>query len=80
MAHFIGFVKGNRGEASRLGSKDSGMYATDQGWNIGASVYVRFNEETGKDEVTIRCFFDLNRRQNIHRYKFLVTVFDRNIR
>jgi hypothetical protein len=38
MAHFISFIRGNRGEASRLGSKDSGIKASAQGWDCGISV------------------------------------------
>lgn len=53
MAHFIGYLKGNRGEASRLGTKKSGISAQAQGWNIGAKIWITYNEETGKDEVTI---------------------------
>lgn len=48
MAHFIGYVQGARGEASRLGSKSSGIDATGRGWNIGGSVMLRSNES--KDE------------------------------
>lgn len=50
MAHFIGFACGNRGEASRLGSKDSGMDARASGWNIGGRVIARHDE--GKDNIT----------------------------
>jgi len=54
MAHFIGYVKGNRGEASRLGSKSSGMDATARGWNIGGSVWVGYDEERGEDFVDLQ--------------------------
>lgn len=53
MAHFIGFVQGNRGEASRLGSKDSGIEATARGWDIGGGIKIFHNKETGKDELRI---------------------------
>lgn len=53
MAHFIGFINGSRGEASRLGTKNSGIEARAQGWNIGGRVAVRHNATTGKDEVTL---------------------------
>jgi hypothetical protein len=38
MAQFIGYVKGSRGEASRLGSSASGIRAQAQGWNVGVLV------------------------------------------
>jgi hypothetical protein len=43
MAHFISYIKGCRGEASRLGSKDSGIRASAQGWNCGISVQGRMD-------------------------------------
>lgn len=33
MAHFFGGIQGNRGEATRAGSKDSGISAYVQGWH-----------------------------------------------
>ena len=33
MAHFRGVVQGNRGDASRLGSKDSGLSVEAQSWD-----------------------------------------------
>lgn len=51
MAHFIGFVQGNRGEASRIGSRASGMNTTARGWRIGGRVILRYNKETDKDEI-----------------------------
>lgn len=40
MAHFYGTVQGNRGEASRLGTINSGLRATASGWNIGGQLDV----------------------------------------
>ena len=40
MAHFIGYLQGSRGEASRLGTKKSGISATANGWNIGVTCEV----------------------------------------
>lgn len=51
MAHFIGYLNGARGETSRLGTKNSGMHAEVRGCGVGGEVRIRFNEETGKDEV-----------------------------
>jgi hypothetical protein len=38
MAQFRGTVAGQRGEASRLGSKNSGLVVTANGWNAGVTV------------------------------------------
>ena len=49
MAHFIGFIQGCRGEASRLGSISSGIHATINGWNLGVKVTMHYDKESGKD-------------------------------
>lgn len=54
MAHFRGTIQGNRGEASRLGTKKSGLLADLNGWNIG---------------VKINCFVGINGEDVIHVYK-----------
>lgn len=38
MAHFRATIQGARGEASRLGSKAGGLFATVNGWDEGISV------------------------------------------
>lgn len=47
MAHFIAYVRGQRGEASRLGSKTSGMHSTTASWQ--GSVTVELYEKAGVD-------------------------------
>lgn len=47
MAHFRAVIKGARGEASRLGTKSSGMYAKVQTW--GWDVVVKAWEGTKHD-------------------------------
>ena len=47
MAQFRGGVIGNRGEATRLGTKSSGLYVYADGWNKG---------------ITIKCSTDSNGR------------------
>ena len=39
MARFIGYVQGQSGEASRIGSPRSGIRAQAQGWNVGVQVH-----------------------------------------
>jgi len=52
MAHFYGSIQGNRGEATRMGTKDSGISAHIRGWDIGAKV-VCFVDFEGRDCVTL---------------------------
>ena len=51
MAHFYANIQGNRGEATRMGSKDSGIRGHIRGWDIGGSVWCR--HYNGKDRVTL---------------------------
>ena len=53
MAHFIGSVQGQRGEASRLGGKKSGLTAYAASWQGGVRVSLYHDETTGKDRVCI---------------------------
>lgn len=46
MAHFRGTLKGNRGEASRLGTARTGLVVTANGWDFGVKVILR---EDGHD-------------------------------
>jgi hypothetical protein len=51
MAHFYGTVQGQRGRASRLGSKQSGLDVTAASWQGAVSVTLR--EVDGVDHATI---------------------------
>jgi hypothetical protein len=53
MAHFYGTVEGNRGQASRLGSKVNGLTTTAASWQGAVVVYMRHNKGTGKDTVFV---------------------------
>lgn len=53
MAHFIGTVQGSGGEASRMGTKRSGLTTDACGWHVGAKVDLRHDEATGEDIVTV---------------------------
>lgn len=54
MARYRGTVRGNRGDASRGGSADSGLMGHIRGWEVGAYVFVGplFGDKD-KDEVEI---------------------------
>ena len=51
MAQFYATIQGNRGAASRMGTKSSGIAGHIRGWNIGARV--RVTREDGKDVVYV---------------------------
>jgi len=53
MAQFYADIQGNRGQATRMGTKKSGLDGHIRGWNVGARVYMHFNEKTQEDECTI---------------------------
>jgi hypothetical protein len=49
MAHFLAAIKGHRGEASRLGSKKSGLDATAASWQGAVDVRLWHDAKTGRD-------------------------------
>lgn len=51
MAHFRGEIRGQRGEASRLGSKQSGLTVAAQAWD--GQVVTRLWHENGRDYVRV---------------------------
>lgn len=53
MAQFRGTIRGSRGEASRLGGKDSGINLTADGWDLGVSVRGFHSKITDKDTFDI---------------------------
>lgn len=53
MAHFYGSMIGSRSERTCMAGKNGGINAHIRGWNVGAKVWIHFNEETQKDEVTV---------------------------
>lgn len=51
MAQFYASMQGNRGQATRMGTKNSGLTAHVRGWNIGVRVCLTHRD--GEDVVTI---------------------------
>ena len=49
MAHFRAVIRGQRGEASRLGSKRSSVYGRFQTWGYDAVLWMRHDEVSGQD-------------------------------
>ena len=53
MAQFIGKIQGQRGQATRLGSKSSGLEVQANGWNIGCTARLNYNGIKERDEIDI---------------------------
>lgn len=53
MAHFYGTLRGNRGQASRLGTKLSGLQTIAASWQGAVSVSLYHDETTGEDTVSV---------------------------
>ena len=53
MARFYANIKENRGGASRMGTKGSGMYGHIRGWELGAVVEMSYNKEKDRDEMEV---------------------------
>lgn len=53
MAHFYGEVRGGRGEATRCGTKKSGLRSRAAGWGLGATVSMYHSEDEEMDHVSI---------------------------
>ena len=52
MARFYANIQGNRGEATRMGTKDSGISGHIRGWNVGCRVCCYVGDD-GEDRVSI---------------------------
>lgn len=53
MSHFYASIQGARGEATREGTKKSGITGHIRGWNIGARVDCYYDNESGKDVIRV---------------------------
>jgi hypothetical protein len=53
MSHFYGTLNGNRGEATRCGSKDSGMTTYCASWSGAVHCQAHYNEKTDEDWVLV---------------------------
>jgi hypothetical protein len=51
MAHFYGDMQGSRGQATRCGTKQSGIHAHIRGWHTGVQTVV--SHENGVDVVRV---------------------------
>lgn len=53
MGHFYGTLEGNRGQASRLGTANSGLRTEAAGWKGCIHVQIEHDEKTGKDHYMV---------------------------
>ena len=53
MAHFLGSIQGSRGEASRLGTKSSGLDVTAASWSGSVRVRLWFDESSAVDHCSV---------------------------
>jgi len=53
VSHFYADIQGNRGKATRGGSKESGIQGHIRGWSVGVRVYVKYDKESDRDIVTV---------------------------
>ena len=51
MAQYYADIQGNRGQATRMGTKNSGMTGHVRGWNVGCRVQI--DHVDGKDLVRV---------------------------
>lgn len=54
MAHFYGTLRGNRGQASRLGTKESGLHTQAMAW--GGMVQVQLYHKDGQDFALVELY------------------------
>ena len=53
MSHFYGVLQGSRGEATRCGTRRSGIVTTAAGWGGCIRVHVYHDETTGEDRFVV---------------------------
>jgi hypothetical protein len=53
MAQFRATIVGQRGEASRLGNKKTGLVARVNGWNLGVRVEADYDADFDRDTFTV---------------------------
>ena len=53
MAHYYSRIKGHRGEATRCGSKSSGIAARADSYSVGARIEINWAAQLQSDVVTI---------------------------
>jgi hypothetical protein len=75
MAHFYGQMQGSRGETTRMGTKNSGLWAHLRGWDVGVEVRLDVDED-GHDTVTV---WETGGSNNSSKVRKLVCVTKREL-
>ncbi len=63
MSQFYASIQGNRGMATRQGTKKSGIEGHIRGWNVGARIVCEYNADTDKDTIYVFQTGGSNRRE-----------------
>ena len=53
MAHYYARAQGNKGEATRCGTRSSGIIARADSWSIGAMSVIKYDTTINADVVTL---------------------------
>lgn len=53
MAHFYGEIQGNKGEASRLGSKQSGFRTVAASWSGAIETYIYWDKDAKRNMFSV---------------------------
>ena len=53
MAQYRGTLQGNRGNASRLGTKSSSLEVTAHGWRLGLRAVIYWDEKSQEDRLRV---------------------------
>ena len=53
MSHFYATLNGSRGEATRAGTKQSGLTANAFGWDLGGRAHMWYNAKLDTDVVSL---------------------------
>ena len=69
MAHFYAEIQGSRGEATRLGTKSSGITAHVRGWDTGVRVTICYDPETDTDVIEVHRTGGSNSPSNVEELK-----------
>ena len=62
MSRFYANIQGNRGEATRMGTAESGLYGHIRGWDVGIAVQC-YVDNTGEDEIRVELTSGSNKKK-----------------
>lgn len=65
MSHFYSIIQGHRGEATRTGTKSSGIKASAFGWDLGGTVECKYDPKLQTNVVHLYTSRDNNRTKSL---------------